>query len=157
MTQYAFAAQLRGGLPAEIATVVWIALRRPDSNAFSPWLPALASVPAGSGRETPEAALKGHFAPLPAQALEDPGLAFNLYAQLSEAVDRDYAGRIAKTQKAWRNLEELLFEDLADHEKEFVYLLQTNRSLARDIIANYIHGLEYRKRFMAAELLKEMR
>jgi hypothetical protein len=44
-----------------------------------------------------------------------------------------------------------------DHEKEFAFLLENNRTLARRIIENYIHGLEYRKWFMAAELLKEMR
>jgi dipeptidase len=157
MTQYAFVAHLRGWLPAEIASAVWIALRRPDSNAFSPWYPSLENLPGNASRQAPDGALKSHFAPLPAQALEDSSLAFNLYAQLSDLVDRQYAGRIARTQKVWRNFEETLFEDLKEHEKEFVYLLENDRTLARDIIANYIQGLEYRKRFMAAELLKEMK
>ena len=38
-----------------------------------------------------------------------------------------------------------------------LFLLKNNRSLARRIIDNYIHGLEYRKWFLAAELLKEMK
>jgi dipeptidase len=156
-TQYAFVAQLRGWLPAEIAQVVWISLRRPDSNAFSPWYVSLDSVPRSSSREGPEAAWKSHFLPLPPQALEDPALSFNTYDRLSEEVDRQYRKRIEIVQKVWRNFEEFLFDDLKDHEKEFTYLLKGNKVIARHLIYNYIHGLEYRKWFMAAELLKEMK
>jgi dipeptidase len=156
-TQYAFVAHLRSWLPVEIANAVWIAGRRPDSNAFSPWYVSQESAPSGSSRESAEASWKSHFIPLPAQAFEDPNLAFNTYARLSEAVDRQYRTRIEKVQKVWRNFEEFLFSDLKDHEKEFVFLLKNNRDLARHIIDNYIHGLEYRKWFMAAELLKEMK
>ncbi len=156
-TQYAFVAHLRSWPDADIAHVVWIAPRRPDSNAFSPWYPSMAATPSGSSREKADSAWKNHFAPLPAQAFEDPTLAFTTYARLSEAVDRQYRGRIEKVQKIWRNFEEFLFEDLKDHEKEFSYLLQRDRSLARRIIDNYIHGLDYRKWFLAAELLNEMK
>jgi dipeptidase len=156
-TQYAFVAQLRGWLPAEMAQVVWIAPRRPDSNAFSPWYVSMARVPEGASMQNADAAWKSHFSPLPAHALEDASLSFTTYARLSEAVDRQYRGRIEKTQKVWRNFEDFLFGDLEDHEKEFAFLLKNNRSLARNIIDNYLRGLEYRKWFMAMELLKEMR
>ncbi|MBN2345311.1 MAG: C69 family dipeptidase [Candidatus Aminicenantes bacterium] len=156
-TQYAFVVQLRDGLPEDIAHVAWIARRRPDSNGFSPWYVSMATAPHGAGHEDAESAWRDHFAPLPAGVFEDPGLAFTTYAKLSEAVDRQYRQRIAKVQKIWRNHEEFLFKDLKDHEKEFVFLLQNNRALARHIIDNYIHGLEYRKRFLADELLREIR
>jgi dipeptidase len=157
MTQYAFVAHLRGWLPAEIGPAVWIALRRPDSNAFSPWYVSLDSVPRGSSREGPEGALKSHFLPLPVQVFEDPALSFNTYDRLSAEVDRQYRKRIEIVQKVWRNFEEFLLDDLKDHEKEFTYLLQGNKAIARHLIGNYIHGQEYRKWFMAAELLKEMK
>jgi hypothetical protein len=116
----------------------------------------MAGTPSGSSREKAANAWKNHFSPLPAQAFEDPNLAFTTYARLAEAVDRQYRGRIDKVHKIWRNFEEFLFEDLKDHEKEFTFLLKRDRSLARRIIDNYIHGLEYRKWFLAADLLKEM-
>ena len=72
-------------------------------------------------------------------------------------VDRQYKNRIEKTQKVWRNFEDFLFGDVKSHEKEFIFLLKGNKSVARKIIDNYIHGLEYRKWFLAAELLKEFR
>jgi dipeptidase len=156
-TQYAFVAQMRSWLPAEISHVVWIAGRRPDSNAFSPWYVSMARVPDGASGQNADTAWKNHFTPLPAQALEDASLSFTTYAKLSETVDRQYRSRIEKTQKVWRNFEDFLFGDLEDHEKEFVFLLKNNHRLARNIIDNYMHGLEYRKWFMAAELLKEMR
>jgi dipeptidase len=156
-TQYAFVAHLRSAVPADIAHTVWIACRRPDSNAFSPWYASMAEIPGGFSRENAESAWKNRFLPLPAQAPEDAGLATHTYARLSEAVDRQYRERIEKVQKVWRNFEEFLFGDLKDHEKEFTFLLQTNRGLARRIIENYIHGLEYRKWFLASELLKEMK
>jgi dipeptidase len=156
-TQYAFVAHLRSGVPADIAHTVWIACRRPDSNAFSPWYASMTEIPGGFSRESAESAWKNHFLAHPAQAAEDAGLATHTYARLSETVDRQYRERIEKVQKVWRNFEEFLFSDLKDHEKEFAFLMQSNRGLARRIIENYIHGLEYRKWFLAAELLKEMK
>lgn len=156
-TQYAFVAQLRDWLPAEIAHAVWICFRRPDSNAFSPWYVSISRVPDGYSLDNIENALKNHFSPLPAQALGDPNLAFNIYARLSEIVDKQYKTRIEKTLKLWRNHEDDLFKDVKDHEKEFVYLLKANKALAQKIIDNYIHNLEYRKWFLALELLSEFR
>jgi NurA-like 5'-3' nuclease len=89
--------------------------------------------------------------------LEDPDLAFNTYARLSEMVDRQYKARIEKTSKLWRNHEDSLFDDLKDHEKEFVYLLKANKAVAQKIIDNYTQGLEYQKWFLALELLREFR
>jgi dipeptidase len=156
-TQYAFVAQLRDWLPSEIANAVWICFRRPDTNAFSPWYVSGSQFPDGYCLYNVENALKNHFSPLPPQALEDPNLAFNTYARLSEMVDKHYKSRIEKTLKLWRNHEDFLFKDVKDHEKEFVYLLKTNKVVAKKIIDNYIHNLEYRKWFLALELLREFR
>ena len=155
-TQYAFVAQLRDWLPAEIAYSAWICFRRPDSNAFSPWYVAGRQFPEGYGLDGGNA-LKNHFTPLPPQTLEDPNLAFNTYARLSEMVDRQYKTRIEKTLKLWRNHEDFLFKDVKDHETEFTYLLKSNKSLAQKLIDNYIKTLEYRKWFLALELLREFR
>jgi dipeptidase len=156
-TQYAFVAQLRDWLPAEIAYAVWICFRRPDSNAFSPWYVGCQQFPDGYGLISSDNALKNHFAPLPLQVFEDPNLAFNTYDRLSETVDKQYKTRIEKTLKLWRNHEDFLFKDLKNHEEEFIYLLKANKTLAQKIIDNYIHNLEYQKWFLALELLREFR
>jgi dipeptidase len=154
-TQYAFVAQLRDWLPAEIAYAVWICFRRPDTNAFSPWYVAGKQFPEGYCLDDADGALKNHFSPLAVQALEDSNLAFNTYARLSTMVDKQYKIRIEKTLKLWRNHEDFLFNDVKDHEKEFVYLLKANKTVAQKIIDNYIQSLEYQKWFLALELLRE--
>jgi dipeptidase len=156
-TQYAFVAQLRDWLPAEIAHAVWVCFRRPDSNAFSPLYVSARQLPEGYGLENSVNALKNHFTPVPLPAFDDPNLAFNTYAKLSEMVDRQYKKRIDKTLKLWRNHEDFLFKDVNDHEEEFTYLLKTNKALAQKIIDNYIDNLEYRKWFLALDLLREFR
>ncbi len=156
-TQYALVAQLRDGLPAEIAHVVWICFRRPDSNAFSPWYVSSRRLPDGYRMDSGANALKNHFNPVNPQAFEDSGLAFNTFARLSETVDKQYKNRIEITAKLWRNHEDFIFKDVRDHEKEFAYLLNINRALAQKIIDNYVCNLEYRKWFLALELLKEFR
>ncbi|MBN2399056.1 MAG: C69 family dipeptidase [Candidatus Aminicenantes bacterium] len=156
-TQYAFVAQLRDWLPAEIAHAVWICFRRPDSNGFSPWYASVKKMPDGYGLDGSGNALKNHFTTVPLLAFEDPKLAFNTFAKLSEMVDKQYKNRIEKTLKLWRNHEDFLFKGVKDHEKEFTYLLKTNKALAQKIIDNYISELEYRKWFLALELLREFR
>ncbi len=156
-TQYSFVAQMRDWLPSEIAHVVWISFRRPDSNAFSPWYVAGRQFPDGYSLENSVNALKNHFTPLADPVFEDANLAFNSFARLSEMVDKQYKARIDKTLKLWRNHEDWLFKDLKDHEKEFIYLLKNNKNVAQKIIDNYIQSIEYRKWFLALELLKEFR
>ena len=60
-TQYAFVAHLRSGVPADIAHTVWIAGRRPDSNAFSPWYVSMAGVPGGCQPRKPRKRLEKPF------------------------------------------------------------------------------------------------
>ena len=87
-----------------------------------------------------------------------PSLSFNTYARLSDVVDRQYRDRIEKTQKVWRNFEDFLFGDLeGPRERNSPICLKNNQALARKIIDNYMHGLEYRKWFLASELLREFR
>ncbi len=160
ITQYSFVAQLRepsDTLPQEIANLAWIAFRRPDSNAYSPWYFSIGAAPDGYGRETAESALKNQFNPAAMHLGSDTDEPFFTFAKLSEQVDRQYRERIAKAQKVWKNFENYTQKDLRSKEKEFDYLLGVHRAAALEIISNYVQGLEYRKWFLAAGLLKEFR
>lgn len=156
-TQYSFVAQLRNGLPAEIANLAWIAFRRPDANAYTPWYFSISEPPGNYYRGNAENALRNHFAANAGQLGDNHDEAFWSYAKLSEVVDRLYRNRIDKVQKVWRNYENFAFKDLRNREKEFVYLLETNKTVAMKIITNYVHNLEYRKWFLTSELLNEFR
>ena len=156
-TQYSFVAQLRDWLPAEINNIAWIAFRQPDSHAYSPWFFSINKTPENYYRGSAETALRNHFNPGSWQLGDNHDEAFWNFAKLSELVDRLYRNRIEKVQKVWRNFENFAFKDLKNREKEFAYLLETNKTVAMKIITNYIHNLEYRRWFLAMELLNEFR
>ncbi len=155
-TQYAFVAQLREELPKEIAYLVWIAFRRPDSNAFSPWYVSITSPPEGYNRGNSETALENHFNPPPSFSRFNPNYAFWNFAKLSDLVDQSYRTRIKIARKEWRNLENYIMKTHKKMEEEFKYLVKKNKFVALKIITNYIKKWEYRKWFLASELIGEM-
>jgi len=155
-TQYAFVAQLREELPKEIAYLVWIAFRRPDSNAFSPWYVSITSPPEGYNRGNSETALENHFNPPPSFTKFNPNYAFWNFAKLSDLVDQNYRARIKIARKEWRNLENYIMKTHKKMEEEFKYLVKKNKFVALKIITNYIERWEYRKWFLASELIGEM-
>lgn len=155
-TQYAFVAQLREELPKEFAHLVWIAFRRPDSNAFSPWYVSITSPPEGYNRGNSETALQNHFNVSPSIAKFNPNYAFWSFAKLSDLVDQNYRLRIKIARKEWRNYENFIMKTLKKMEKEFKYLVKKNKFIALKIITNYIKRWEYRKWFLASELIGEI-
>lgn len=155
-TQYAFVTQLREELPKEIAHLVWIAFRRPDSNAFSPWYVSITSPPEGYNRGNSETALQNHFKVSPSVPKFNTNYAFRSFAKLSDLVDQKYRLRIKIARKEWRNYENYIMKTLKKMEKEFKYLFKKNKFIALKIITNYIKRWEYRKWFLASELIEEM-
>lgn len=155
-TRYSFVAELRDNLPKKIADRIWIALRRPDVNAYSPWYVSILAPPEGYTRGKSDTALKNNFI-LPKNFLKfNPDYSYWYFNKLSELVDRNYKSRIKVVKKEWKNFESYTIKRLKKMEKEFVYLLKTNKTIALKIITNYIHKLEYRRWFLAAELINQL-
>jgi dipeptidase len=152
-TQYSFVANLRRDLPIEIANIAWIAFRRPDTNAYSPWYLSITTPPVGYTRGSSGNALENHFTWPKSFFKFDPGYAFWNYAELSELVDLEYKNRIKYTRKEWKNLENYLLKNWKKKEKEFLYLLEKKRNIAINFITNYVHQLEYRKWFLTSQLI----
>lgn len=156
-TQYSFVAELRSELPAEIANVAWVAFRRPDTNAYSPWYLSITSPPSGYTRGDSQTALQTHFDRSEALLKFDPAYAFWNFAKLSELVDRDYKDRIKFTRKEWKNFENYLLKSQRKKEKEFLYLLEKEKRIALYFITNYVHQLEYQKWFITTELISRIK
>lgn len=155
-TQYSLVAQLRQGKPKAIANILWIALRRPDSNAFSPWYPeALRAVPSMYSRGDSQTAWKFHLKRPAVYFQPDLRYAFWNYARLSELVDKDYKSRIKLVKKEWKNYENYIFKTLKKREKEFEHLLKINASIAREIINNYVWRMEFQKLIKTRELVNK--
>ncbi len=155
-TQYSFVAKLRNDMPREIKDIVWICFRRPDSNAYTPWYFSIDSTPSGYTYGNSKDAINNHFKKGNVFFKSNTNYAFWNFAKLSELVDLDYKNRIKLAKKEWRNFENYSIKNLKKKEKEFLYLLKKNKNIAIKIITNYIHSLEYRKWFLATELIKTM-
>lgn len=155
-TQYSFVAQLRRDLPREIANIAWIAFRRPDSNAYSPWYLSIAAPPESYTYGDSKTALENHFKRPESFYKYNPGYAFWTYARLSALVDQNYRTGIKIARKEWKNFENYNIKTLKKMEKEFKYLIEKNKNIAAKIISNYVQKLEYRKWFLASEIIGEL-
>lgn len=156
-TRYSFAAELRDkDIEKEIAHRIWIAFSQPDNNAYCPWYTSITAPPDGYNRGNFDTALISHFIQ-PEKAFKSKSdYAYGCFAALSDMVNVDYKNRIKPVKKEWKNLESYALKRLKKMEKEFTYLLETDKNVARKIITNDIHRLEYRKWFLAVELLKKL-
>ena len=154
-TQYSFVCELRDHLPREMAHLLWLAFRRPDSNAYSPWYFSISDPPSGYSRLPAATALKQHFNPPPGYFKPEANFAFFAFDELSELVDRNYRERIRAVRKEWNNYENYVLKNLQKKEREFLYLAKRHRAITINLITNYVSNLEYRKWFLATELIRQ--
>ncbi len=155
-TRYSFIAELRSGLPREIANRIWVAFGRPDSNAYSPWYTSMPVLPDGYTIDSAGTEVKNYSQKPQSSVTLTPDYAYWHYAKLSDLVDRDYKSHIKPVIKEWENFEDYALKSLKKMEKEFDYLLKTDKYIAEKIITNYIHRLEYRKWFLTIQLIKQL-
>jgi dipeptidase len=155
-TRYSFCTELRSGFPREIANRIWVAFRRPDSNAYSPWYTSMPVLPDGYSIESADPAFKSYSQESQSPVKLSPDFAYWHYAKLSDLVDRDYKSHIKPVIKEWENFEDFTLKSLKKMEKEFDFLLKTDKNIAEKIITNYIHRLEYRKWFLAIQLIHQL-
>jgi len=156
-TQYSLVAQLREDLPKEIANLAWIAFRRPDSNAFTPWYFSIYAPPPGYYSEKALEALNTHFKKAASYFSHNESFSFFCFQELSNLTDKNYRNRIKYVRKEWQNLENFLLKKQEKKEKEFFYLYKKNRGLARKLITNYVHEMEFRKWFLSCELIERIK
>ena len=155
-TRYSFVSILRDNLPVEIAHCIWVAFRRPDSNAFSPWYVSIPMPPEGYTHGSSDTALQSHFNQPEDFFKFNAEYAYWNFAKLSDLVDANYKSNIKIVRKEWENFENYAAKRLKKMEKEFVYLLEKNKNVAVKMITNFIHKLEYRKWFLASELINQL-
>ncbi|MGE5340748.1 MAG: C69 family dipeptidase [Candidatus Omnitrophota bacterium] len=154
-TQYAFVAELREDLPAEFSNLMWMCFSRPDTNAFSPWYVSIEEPPHGYTFGNSETALKNHFKYPKAVFAFNMEYAFWYYLKLTQEIDRSYRTRIKVARKEWENFEDYAVKMQRKMEKEFDYMVKTNKHVALKHITNYVEKLEYRKWFLATELVSK--
>jgi dipeptidase len=143
-TQFSFVAVLRNDLPKELNNLIWLALRRPDTNAYSPFYFTSNTIPSGYSSTGLNSKMK-----------IKASNAFMAYSNLSNIVDANYKDRIKKVKKQWRKFEKYAIKQIKKKRKEFTYLLKKNPLVGNNIISNFIHSLEYKRWFLTTELIDE--
>lgn len=150
-TRYSFVAHLHKEtpkgkrIPGETGQMVWLILGRPDANAYSPWYVAITAVPEGYSSSDPKES-----------AQFDSRYAYWQFSRLSNLVDQHYRDRVKPTRKKWRNFEAYALKQCKKREKEFNYFLKNNSFLAVKLITNFVHHMEYRKWYLATELIEQI-
>ncbi len=135
--QFGFIAQLRSWMPKEIGTLVWIAPRRPDSQAFIPWYVGITEAPENYAYLDHQEALKVHFDPPEFYYDKSKVHAFWTFVELAEWVDEDYKNRIAKIREVWDKLEKILLEQQVDFEDQILGMYQKEPQKARALLTEY--------------------
>jgi len=135
--QYGFVAQLRASLPVEVGAVLWLAPRRPDTQAFIPWYLGIEKIPTGYARGTYQTALRDHFQPPEDIFTPDPKLAFWAFVQLAENVDEDFAHRIQPVREKMNEFENSLLNAQPGFEKKVLNTFKKSPVAARKMLTEY--------------------
>jgi len=142
-TRYSFVAVLNNKLPSVLKHLVWLALSRPDTNAYSPFYFSSVSIPSD---------YSGNFNKLKQNVIPK---AYLTYSKLSRLVDESYKRRIKPVRKKWKNFEKFSIRQIKKKRKEFIYILKKNMLVGKKIINNFTQSLEYKRWFLASEFIDE--
>lgn len=140
-TQVSVVAQLRTGLPKEIAPVLWLSFGRPDVNTYVPFYPVSAQLPdyyhfvPGNGGW--KVSLKNHFKPLPGTYDYHPDRAYWIFNDLENISGLAYYKTIELIKKTWKLQEEEAFALQPDVEQTALKLYKTNPKLAIRYLQEY--------------------
>ena len=134
--QYGFVTQLRDEMPAEIAFVMWIAIKRPCTQAFVPWYFGLQKIPADFTFADWRTALKYHFSGFDWKK-NTQGKAYWDYKKLSDYCDEDYYKRTERLKETKKRFENAYFSGQQDFERKFADLYKKDKDLAIKLLQNY--------------------
>lgn len=135
--QYGFVAQLRNEMPVEIGAVLWIAPRRPCTQAFIPWYLGMNSIPEAYSNNDYRTALKTHWEPIKDINKFAPDHQFPEYTAYGQKIDKNYNKLISDVQMEIKTLETELLNSQKSIEAEALKVYQTSPVEAKAIITKY--------------------
>jgi len=134
--QYGFVSQLRNNLPKDIAYVMWLALKRPCTQAFVPWYFGIEKIPPEFTYQDWKSALKNHFARVELKN-KTSDKAYWQYKQLADITDKDFATLATSQMDMKRKIEKSLFGNQKEFENKYIKLYYRDKSKARDFLQQY--------------------
>jgi dipeptidase len=155
-TRYSFVACLRHGLPAEIRSVLWLALYRPDLQAYTAWYPSVTKIPVIYSTEDPASGLKKQLDSTLTPQMRQKPLAYERFVKLDEKARANAETSVAKVKQAWKSYQEKALKQQGRFEKKIAGLKGKDKKKAIKLITDQCiaNGNEiYRK---AAELIKSL-
>lgn len=136
-TQYGFVAQLRNGLPKEIAYVLWLAPFRPCVNSFTQWYFGMPEIHEGFAEGTFRKALDNHFDPIDDVFEFAPDSKFLEYVKHAKSVDENYAAEIKMIQHKISFIESEIISNQAEFEKMIQKIYADDSRQAKQTIFDY--------------------
>ncbi len=125
-TQYGLVAQLRSFLPSEIGSVLWLAMRRPCTQAFIPWYAGISEIPNGFSRYDYQWAERNHGNPEESTWDRIPVHAYFFYADYADFVDKNFQFRQQEAIKKAFKTEDKFLERQEKSEKQLLRLKNKN-------------------------------
>ncbi|MDD2323243.1 MAG: C69 family dipeptidase [Bacteroidales bacterium] len=127
-TQYGLVAQLRSNLPVEIGSVLWVAMRRPCTQAFIPWYAGITAIPNGFNKYDYLWAEKNHSHPEEGTWDRIPVHAGFTFADFADFVDENYTFRQNEALRKALKTESKFIKNQNKTEKKLLHLYKKNKS-----------------------------
>jgi len=135
--QYGFVAQLRDWLPTDVGSVLWIAPRRPCTQAFIPVYAGAASVPEKLSKVDYTQALEDHFNPIEDFDLYSKDHNYSVFGILAKRIDSNYNKLIDEPRRKNEKFEKKLLVKQEKYEKKLMKMYHKSPRKARGKLARY--------------------
>jgi dipeptidase len=132
INQYGFVAQLRNWLPYEIGNVLWLAPRRPCTQAFIPWYGSITRIPDNYSIGNYETALENHFNKYDDIVSETNSHKFWDYVNYADEIDKNYYELIPSIKTQQKMVQQDIFDEFNIFDKNIINLYNQNPKTACD-------------------------
>jgi len=130
--------QLRGHLPVDVGSLMWISMRRPDGSVYVPWYCGIEDVPPMFALGRAKDALATHFAKGATKRPQPPS--FAAFAELCRRLEANYREVFPQVRRMRSILEASFFELQPTIEATAAELHSKDPELARDFLTSYTIG-----------------
>lgn len=134
--QYGFVAELRNGLPKEIADVMWIAVKRPCIQPFIPWYFGIRTVPNEFTFNDYRTAIKTHFTSTDLKE-KTKDKAYWYFKELADLTDKNYYNSTYNLKAYKEKTENKLIENQNLFENKFLEIYNNDINKAIDYLNQY--------------------
>lgn len=135
--QYGFVAQLRSELPPAIGNIMWLAPRRPCSQAFIPLYSDITKISSDYAYENEATAIKSHFVPIFSFEDYTAGHAYLRFDKKAKEMDSNFNYLFGKQLNNRNKFENKLLKEQAKFEENLLKIWNKNPKKAKKILTKY--------------------